>query len=68
MKKLNRIIIENVDGKTYELSGGSGEGGGQPAPDSVGSEELKDGAVKHENLNPDVETSEEDIDAIFEDD
>lgn len=62
--KIKKISF-NVNGKDYEFAGGDG---GQPGPNSVGSEELKDGAVKHEDLNPDVETSEEDIDAIFEDD
>ena len=63
-EKLNKIEFD-VCGKEYVFTGGEG---GQPGPNSVGSEELKDGAVKHEDLNPDVETSEEDIDAIFEDD
>lgn len=75
MEKLNRIIIEKVDGKTYEFSGGSGEGGGQPAPDSVGSEEIKDGSVGKVDLDEEVNEgldelnnvslTDEELEAVF---
>ena len=34
-------------------------------PDSVGSEQLIDGGVKQEDLDPDIEAAEDDIDSIF---
>lgn len=39
--------------------------GGQPGPDSVGSEEIKDGSVRHEDLDPEIEAGDNDIDSIF---
>jgi len=48
-KPINKIIIE-IDGDEYEFAGG----GGQPGPDSVGTEELKDGAVEMQDLHDDV--------------
>jgi len=59
-QKINKIIID-MDGKEYEFDGG---GGGQPGPHSVGHDELKgdsvgtdniiDGAVQMEDLHDDV--------------
>jgi len=49
MEKLNRIVIE-TGGKEYEFAGG----GGQPGPDSVGTEEIIDGSVQMEDLNEGV--------------
>ena len=49
-QKINKIIID-MGGKEYELDGG---GGGQPGPNTVGTEELKDGAVEMEDLHDDV--------------
>lgn len=34
-------------------------------PDSVGSEQIKDGGVKHEDLDPEIEAGDDDIDSIF---
>ena len=34
-------------------------------PDSVGSEQIRDGGVKHEDLDPEIEAGEGDIDSIF---
>ena len=51
-EKINKIIIE-TGGKEYEFDGGGG-GGIQPGPDTVGTEELKDGAVEMQDLHEDV--------------
>lgn len=40
-------------------------GGGQPGPNSVGSDQIIDGGVKQEDLDPDIEAAEDDIDSIF---
>ena len=48
-EKISKIIIE-TGGKEYEFSGG----GGVPAPDSVGTEQIKDGAVEEQDLHDDV--------------
>ena len=49
-KPISKLIIE-IDGDEYEFSGG---GGGIPAPDSVGTEQIKDGAVEEQDLHDDV--------------
>ena len=49
-KPINKIIIE-AGGDEYVFEGG---GGGQPGPNSVGTEELKDGAVEMQDLHDDV--------------
>ena len=49
-KTIDKIIFD-INGEEYELSGG---GGGQPDHNSVGTEEIKDGAVEMEDLNADV--------------
>ena len=43
------------------------EGGEQPAPNSVGSDQIIDGGVKQEDLDPEIEAAEDDIDSIFND-
>ena len=45
---ISRIIIE-AGGKEYELAGS-----GTPAPDSVGTEQIKDGGVQTEDLADEV--------------
>lgn len=47
---INKLIIE-IGGVDYELDGG---GGSQPGPNTVGTEELKDGAVEMQDLHDDV--------------
>ena len=47
-EKINKIIIE-TGGKEYEFVGD-----GQPGPDSVGTEEIKNGAVEEQDLHDDV--------------
>lgn len=49
-EQFNKIIIE-TGGKEYEFSGG---GGGTPAPNSVGTEQIKDDSVEMQDLNEDV--------------
>ena len=48
--KINRMVID-MGGNEYEFNGG---GGGQPGPDTVGTEEIKDDAVMMEDLNQSV--------------
>ena len=48
---ISKLIIE-IGGVDYELDGGGG--GGQPGPNTVGTEELKDGAVEMQDLHEDV--------------
>ena len=49
MEEISRIIIE-TGGKEYEFVGG----GGVPGPNTVGTEQIIDGAVETEDLNQDV--------------
>lgn len=49
-KPISKLIIE-IDGDEYEFSGG---GGGIPAPNSVGTEQIIDGAIEEEDLHDDV--------------
>lgn len=42
------------------------EGGEKPGPNSVGSEQIIDGGVKQEDLDPEIEAGEDDIDNIFD--
>ena len=48
---INRLII-SMGGVDYELDGGGG--GGQPGPNTVGTEQIIDGAVHEEDLNDSV--------------
>ena len=48
-KTINKIIIEQ-GGVEYVFEGG----GGTPGPDTVGTEQIIDGAVETEDLNQDV--------------
>lgn len=50
-EKINKIIIE-TGGKEYEFDGGGG--GSQPGPNTVGTEQIIDGAVEMEDLHDDV--------------
>ncbi len=47
---INKIIFD-INGQEYEFAGG---GGGQPAPDTVGTDEIIDGSVQEEDLSDDV--------------
>lgn len=49
-EQINKIIFE-IDGKEYEFDGG---GSGPLPPDSVGTEQIIDGAVEEEDLHDDV--------------
>lgn len=48
-KPINEIIIE-IGNNEYVFAGG----GGQPGPNTVGTEQIIDGAVETEDLNQDV--------------
>ena len=45
---INKLII-SIGGTDYELDGGGG--GGQPGPNTVGTEQIIDGAVEEQDLN-----------------
>ena len=44
-------IIFDINGQEYEFAGG---GGGQPGPDTVGTDQIIDGAVQEQDLNDSV--------------
>ena len=48
-KPINQLIIE-MGGNEYVFAGG----GGQPGPDTVGTEQIIDGAVEEQDLNDNV--------------
>ena len=52
MAEITKLIIESGD-KEYSFTGG----GGSLAPNSVGTEELKDGAVEMQDLHEDVKNA-----------
>ena len=54
-----RKLIIDVFGKEYELSGG-GESS-QPAPNSVGTDEIKDGSIKRQDLSDDIQNTLNDV-------
>ena len=43
----------------------SGGGGSQPGPNTVGTEQIKDGAVEEQDLSPEIEAGDDDIHSIF---
>ena len=45
---INKLII-SIGGTDYELDGGGG--GSQPGPNTVGTEQIIDGAVEEQDLN-----------------
>lgn len=57
---LNRIVIKA--GNNQFVFGGGGSG--QPAPNSVGTEEIKDGSVQMEDLSPEVRKGLDELDNI----
>ena len=59
---INRLII-SMGGVDYELDGGGG--GGQPGPNTVGTEQIIDGAVEMQDLDPNIEAGDDDINSIF---
>ena len=50
-EQINKIIFD-IDGKEYEFDGGGGTG--PLPPDSVGTEQIIDGAVEEQDLHDDV--------------
>ena len=49
------------DGKTYKMNGGGG-GSSTPAPNSVGSEEIKDESIKKQDLDKGIQDKLEVLD------
>ena len=63
MEQLGRLVIDDC-GKEYEFIGGGG--GSQPAPDSVGSAEIKDRSVGLIDMDPENFAGSDDIREMFE--
>jgi hypothetical protein len=59
-----RCVAEPNSAEIVSMTSGGGSGS-QPAPNSVGTEEIRDGSVKHEDLDPEIEAGDGDIDSIF---
>jgi len=51
----SHLVIRFPEGSTIDVV----------PPNSVGTEQLIDGGVKHEDLDPEIEASDGDIDSIF---
>lgn len=65
-KSLTTLTIE-MDGTDYVMEGGGGIKPGVPIPpDTVDSQAIIDGAVQMEDLSPEIEASDSDIDDIFD--
>lgn len=65
MEKLNRIILDNADGKQYVIDcSGSGSGSQTPGPDSVGSEEVKDGSLGEQDMDDNVKAGLHELDNV----
>ncbi len=57
MTTINKLILKGGRNPgTYNIGG---SGGSQPAPNSVGTEEIKDGGVQAEDLDPNMFISPE---------
>ena len=54
MNELKKIIVEDVDGKKHEFTGGGGDGT-RPAPNSVGTDEIEDEGVKKQDLEKPIQ-------------
>jgi len=54
-EKLKTLIVENVDGKEYEFTGGSGGSGSAPAPNSVNSQSIEDESIQKEDLDKSIQ-------------
>jgi hypothetical protein len=65
-KSLSTLTIE-MDGTDYVMQGGGGIKPGVPIPpDTVDSAAIIDGAVEMQDLSPEIEASDDDIDDIFD--
>lgn len=65
-KSLTTLTID-MDGVDYVMEGGGGLQPGVPIPpDTVDSAAIIDGAVEMEDLSPEIEASDDDIDDIFD--
>ena len=60
-KKMTSLTVE-MDGVDYVMDGS----GGVPGPNTVGTEQIIDESVQMEDLSPDIEASDTDIDDIFD--
>ena len=61
-KKMITSLTIDMDGVDYVMDGS----GGTPGPNTVGTEQLIDGGVEIQDLDPDIEATDEDIDDIFD--
>lgn len=57
-----KLVIEISGRNVFELSAGGGAS--QLGPDSVGTEEIKDGTVRMEDLDPTIVTTPEEARSI----
>lgn len=62
-KKTITSFTLDMDNVEYVMDGS----GGTPGPNTVGTEQLKDGGVEMQDLDPDIEAADSDIDDIFDD-
>ena len=58
----NKLIVE-IGGVDYEYAGG---GSGPLGPDTVGTEQIIDGSVEMQDLDPNIEAGDDDINSIFD--
>ena len=56
-----KTLILNILGEEFKMKAG----GGQPDPDSVGTEEIKNGSVQVEDMDPNSIVNSSDVDEIF---
>ena len=59
---VNNLEFEDVDGQIVRFEGGSG--GSQPAPNSVGSEQIKDGSVGKVDVDEEVQEGLDELNNI----
>ena len=54
-EKIKTLIVEDVDGKEYEFTGGSGGSGSTPAPNSVNSQTIEDESIQKVDLDKSIQ-------------
>lgn len=67
-KKTITSLTIDMDGTEYVMKGGGGLTPGVPIPaDTVDSAAIIDGSVEMQDLSPEIEAADSDIDDIFDD-
>ena len=54
-EKIKTLIVEDVDGKEYEFTGGSGGSGSTQAPNSVNSQTIEDESIQKVDLDKSIQ-------------